>query len=133
MASMNFSAGKQFVKPPQRGIFPLDHDAECKPKMKVRVDVEVAGTIAVCAAHSALMMDCGVKPTATHRQTSGKTVSLKSRHINNFAQHNASQYRNISNVSRKKRISIINAESFPRSTCNVGWITNLWQKRIWMR
>jgi len=37
MASMNFSAGKQFVKPPQRGIFPLDHDAECKTKMKVRV------------------------------------------------------------------------------------------------
>mmetsp|Transcript_22135 Transcript_22135/g.48216 ORF Transcript_22135/g.48216 Transcript_22135/m.48216 type:complete len:114 (+) Transcript_22135:302-643(+) len=34
MASMNFSAGKQFVKPPQRGIFPLDHDAECKTKMK---------------------------------------------------------------------------------------------------
>eukprot|EP00562_Extubocellulus_spinifer_P002054 CAMPEP_0178478972 /NCGR_PEP_ID=MMETSP0696-20121128/4939_1 /TAXON_ID=265572 /ORGANISM="Extubocellulus spinifer, Strain CCMP396" /LENGTH=110 /DNA_ID=CAMNT_0020106365 /DNA_START=209 /DNA_END=538 /DNA_ORIENTATION=- len=31
---MNFSAGKQFVKPPQRGIFPLDHDAECKTKMK---------------------------------------------------------------------------------------------------
>lgn len=35
MASMNFSSGKQFVKPPQRGIFPLDHDAECKPKMQV--------------------------------------------------------------------------------------------------
>uniref|UniRef100_A0A6U0LMW1 CHCH domain-containing protein n=1 Tax=Minutocellus polymorphus TaxID=265543 RepID=A0A6U0LMW1_9STRA len=34
MASMNFSSGKQFVKPPQRGIFPLDHDAECKPKMQ---------------------------------------------------------------------------------------------------
>lgn len=32
---MNFSSGKQFVKPPQRGIFPLDHDAECKPKMQV--------------------------------------------------------------------------------------------------
>eukprot|EP00553_Chaetoceros_curvisetus_P004248 CAMPEP_0204630260 /NCGR_PEP_ID=MMETSP0717-20131115/20011_1 /ASSEMBLY_ACC=CAM_ASM_000666 /TAXON_ID=230516 /ORGANISM="Chaetoceros curvisetus" /LENGTH=114 /DNA_ID=CAMNT_0051647451 /DNA_START=11 /DNA_END=355 /DNA_ORIENTATION=- len=34
MASMNFSASRQFVKPPQRGIFPLDHDAECKPKME---------------------------------------------------------------------------------------------------
>ncbi|KAL7444280.1 hypothetical protein ACHAXM_009392 [Skeletonema potamos] len=31
MSSMNFSSAKQTVKPPQRGIFPLDHDAECKP------------------------------------------------------------------------------------------------------
>ena len=31
MASMNFSSAKQTIKPPQRGIFPLDHDAECKP------------------------------------------------------------------------------------------------------
>mmetsp|Transcript_14881 Transcript_14881/g.18149 ORF Transcript_14881/g.18149 Transcript_14881/m.18149 type:complete len:114 (+) Transcript_14881:77-418(+) len=33
--SMNFSASKQFVRPPQRGIFPLDHDSECKVQMKV--------------------------------------------------------------------------------------------------
>ena len=31
MSSMNFSTSKQYVRPPQRGIFPLDHDAECKP------------------------------------------------------------------------------------------------------
>ena len=32
---MNFSKQqKQLVKPPQRGIFPLDHDGECKKKMK---------------------------------------------------------------------------------------------------
>jgi len=31
---MNFSASKQVVRPPQRGIFPLDHYAECKPVMK---------------------------------------------------------------------------------------------------
>ena len=32
---MNFSSQqKQLVKPPQRGIFPLDHDAECKLKMQ---------------------------------------------------------------------------------------------------
>jgi hypothetical protein len=37
MASMNFSSSKQFVRPPQRGIFPLDHDAECKPYMKVQL------------------------------------------------------------------------------------------------
>mmetsp|Transcript_24979 Transcript_24979/g.58618 ORF Transcript_24979/g.58618 Transcript_24979/m.58618 type:complete len:125 (-) Transcript_24979:1470-1844(-) len=30
MSSMNFSTSKQYVRPPQRGIFPLDHDAECK-------------------------------------------------------------------------------------------------------
>lgn len=33
--SMNFSSSKQFVNPPLRGIFPLDHDAECKKYMKV--------------------------------------------------------------------------------------------------
>mmetsp|Transcript_20923 Transcript_20923/g.45553 ORF Transcript_20923/g.45553 Transcript_20923/m.45553 type:complete len:128 (-) Transcript_20923:1614-1997(-) len=31
MSSMNFSTSKQYVRPPQRGIFPLDHDSECKP------------------------------------------------------------------------------------------------------
>eukprot|EP00536_Pseudo-nitzschia_multiseries_P008657 jgi/Psemu1/198667/e_gw1.223.52.1 len=31
---MNFSTSKQYVRPPQRGIFPLDHDAECKPFME---------------------------------------------------------------------------------------------------
>lgn len=30
---MSFSGGKQFVKPPQRGVFPLDHDSECKQPM----------------------------------------------------------------------------------------------------
>lgn len=40
MSSMNFSGGKQYVKPPQRGIFPLDHDAECKPAMDVSFRVE---------------------------------------------------------------------------------------------
>lgn len=34
MASMNFSSSKQWVKPPQRGIFPLDHDRECKEYME---------------------------------------------------------------------------------------------------
>ena len=32
---MSFSGGKQMVRPPQRGIFPLDHDAECKPMVQV--------------------------------------------------------------------------------------------------
>ena len=35
MASMSFSGGKQMVRPPQRGIFPLDHEAECKPMVQV--------------------------------------------------------------------------------------------------
>ena len=34
MSGMSFSSGKQHVKPPQRGIFPLDHDSECKPAME---------------------------------------------------------------------------------------------------
>mmetsp|Transcript_12620 Transcript_12620/g.27632 ORF Transcript_12620/g.27632 Transcript_12620/m.27632 type:complete len:115 (-) Transcript_12620:337-681(-) len=34
MSSRNFSSAKQNVKPPQRGIFPLDHDSECKPFME---------------------------------------------------------------------------------------------------
>jgi len=37
MASMNFSGSKQFVRPPQRGIFPLDHDAECKQYMETYI------------------------------------------------------------------------------------------------
>jgi hypothetical protein len=32
---MNFSSSKQFVRPPQRGIFPLDHFADCRPYMEV--------------------------------------------------------------------------------------------------
>jgi len=35
MSSMNFSSSKQNIKPPQRGIFPLDHESECKPYMTV--------------------------------------------------------------------------------------------------
>ena len=35
MSSMNFSTSKQYVRPPERGIFPLDHDRECKDKMQV--------------------------------------------------------------------------------------------------
>jgi len=38
MSGMSFSSGKQHVKPPQRGIFPLDHDAECKPAMEKYLD-----------------------------------------------------------------------------------------------
>ena len=43
--SMNFSSSKQFVKPPQRGIFPLDHDSECKPQMKVRLHSQIHSSI----------------------------------------------------------------------------------------
>jgi hypothetical protein len=35
MSSMSFSTSKQYVRPPQRGIFPLDHDSECRAKMEV--------------------------------------------------------------------------------------------------
>jgi cytochrome c oxidase assembly protein subunit 19 len=31
-------AAKQVVRPPQRGIFPLDHYAECKPSMNFYLD-----------------------------------------------------------------------------------------------
>lgn len=30
-----FGAGRVKVKPPERGIFPLDHEGECKEEMKV--------------------------------------------------------------------------------------------------
>lgn len=30
-----FGAGRVKVKPPERGIFPLDHDGECKAPMKM--------------------------------------------------------------------------------------------------
>mmetsp|Transcript_29709 Transcript_29709/g.44059 ORF Transcript_29709/g.44059 Transcript_29709/m.44059 type:complete len:113 (+) Transcript_29709:232-570(+) len=35
---MNFSSQRQVVKPPQRGIFPLDHDAECRPVMETYLE-----------------------------------------------------------------------------------------------
>lgn len=35
MSAMNFSSAKQFVRPPERGVFPLDHDSECRPFMEV--------------------------------------------------------------------------------------------------
>ena len=31
-------AGKQVVRPPQRGIFPLDHGAECRDKMEIYLE-----------------------------------------------------------------------------------------------
>lgn len=48
VSSMNFSGGKQHVKPPQRGIFPLDHDAECKPTMDVSFHLE-RRIVSVCS------------------------------------------------------------------------------------
>ena len=32
---MSMGAGKQVVRPPQRGIFPLDHDGECREPMQM--------------------------------------------------------------------------------------------------
>jgi hypothetical protein len=34
MSSRSMGAGKQVVRPPQRGIFPLDHGAECRASME---------------------------------------------------------------------------------------------------
>lgn len=34
MSSSSMGASKQVVRPPQRGIFPLDHYSECRPKME---------------------------------------------------------------------------------------------------
>jgi hypothetical protein len=34
MSSRSMGAGKQVVRPPQRGIFPLDHGAECRSTME---------------------------------------------------------------------------------------------------
>ena len=39
MSAMNFSTSKQYVKPPQRGVFPLDHDDECKPFIKASIRI----------------------------------------------------------------------------------------------
>lgn len=35
MSSRSMGAGSQVVRPPQRGIFPLDHGAECRGTMQV--------------------------------------------------------------------------------------------------
>ena len=34
MSARSMGAGKQVVRPPQRGIFPLDHGAECQEPMQ---------------------------------------------------------------------------------------------------
>lgn len=31
-----FGSNRVTVKPPERGVFPLDHDGECKEKMNVK-------------------------------------------------------------------------------------------------
>ena len=38
MSSRSMGAGQQVVKPPQRGIFPLDHFKECKVPMEQYLD-----------------------------------------------------------------------------------------------
>jgi cytochrome c oxidase assembly protein subunit 19 len=38
MSSTSMGRSKQVVQPPQRGIFPLDHMAECKAHMQAYVD-----------------------------------------------------------------------------------------------
>ena len=37
MSSRSMGAGKQVVNPPQRGIFPLDHGAECRHTMETYI------------------------------------------------------------------------------------------------
>jgi hypothetical protein len=34
-SAMAFGAGRQQLKPPERGVFALDHDGECKDSMQV--------------------------------------------------------------------------------------------------
>lgn len=34
MSAISMGAGRQTIKPPQRGIFPLDHDRTCKEPME---------------------------------------------------------------------------------------------------
>lgn len=38
MSSRSMGSGKQVVQPPQRGIFPLDHMAECRETMEKYLD-----------------------------------------------------------------------------------------------
>jgi hypothetical protein len=33
-----FGGSRVSVQPPERGVFPLDHEGECKDQMKVRID-----------------------------------------------------------------------------------------------
>jgi len=35
MSAISMGASKQVIRPPQRGIFPLDHGAECKEPMEL--------------------------------------------------------------------------------------------------
>ena len=38
MSSTSMGVGRQVVRPPQRGIFPLDHGAECQEPMQAYLD-----------------------------------------------------------------------------------------------
>jgi cytochrome c oxidase assembly protein subunit 19 len=38
MSSQSMGSGRQVVRAPQRGIFPLDHGAECKEPMEVYLE-----------------------------------------------------------------------------------------------
>lgn len=38
MSSISMGSGKQVVRPPQRGIFPLDHEASCRPRMEAYLE-----------------------------------------------------------------------------------------------
>jgi cytochrome c oxidase assembly protein subunit 19 len=60
MSSMSMGAGKQVVRPPQRGIFPLDHGAECRQPMEFYLACLKANKDMhhMCREHSRSYLQC---------------------------------------------------------------------------
>jgi len=60
MSATSMGSGKQVVKPPQRGIFPLDHMAECRDPMLQYLDClkENKDRHHMCREYSRLYLQC---------------------------------------------------------------------------
>ena len=60
MSSRSMGSGKQVVQPPQRGIFPLDHFADCKAPMEIYLSClkEQADVHHKCRDYSKAYLQC---------------------------------------------------------------------------
>jgi hypothetical protein len=156
--SMNFSTSKQFVKPPQRGIFPLDHDAECKPYMEVRNGVLPCGDEWITALNW-MEFHCGraiavpVKSVlfCSHSHTNTHIVdcwlcflvslAVPFTQLYSWRQRrhrllpslsgraSLAYHRGTCHVWRTRTILITSAKTCHVITYNVGWTINSWRRK----
>ena len=104
MSAMNFSTQKQYVRPPARGIFPLDHDSSCRVTMQVRTSTIPVGAWTISD------LRCRIRGWL-HFQTCCLISPLR-------------RYRHTWNVSKRQRTSTTNAKNCLATTSNVAWTTS---------